>query len=117
MMLLGSIIAWAQEATCFLVQDSNPRFYFNPGVLILHLNGGDHQLAFRWRDGTLLQCNIGMIENAGIILVIAGTAWLFFIAGNQRLRQSTTPAQKCPTCGYDLRASPNRCPECGSQRD
>ncbi len=35
---------------------------------------------------------------------------------SRRLRAKRNPASdRCPKCGYDLRATPDRCPECGTQ--
>lgn len=44
---------------------------------------------------------------------------LFWLALHlyRRRRKATDPAAvKCGTCGYDMRATPGRCPECGNVR-
>jgi hypothetical protein len=53
------------------------------------------------------------------ILILANAAVLLFLIRRdfRRRRQAREAAQApsglCPSCGYDLRATPNRCPECG----
>lgn len=44
-----------------------------------------------------------------LLFSLMPTSWLF-------VRRSRSPAGCCQSCGYNLRASPNRCPECGKPR-
>ena len=54
-------------------------------------------------------------EGLMFIAVMVGVALLFAYTGNRARRNAAKHHLcLCRACGYDLRATPGRCPECGA---
>lgn len=71
--------------------------------------GGDGWLYLLWGGIHFHEADIYLMP-INVCLLVAALPLLY--AGVRRLRMR--PRGYCQNCGYDLRATPDRCPECGT---
>ena len=86
------------------IQDArNGMFAFSNGQLNIGLRGSSHWVFMRW----VTMPTWFVVLLMAILPTIAFRRW--------RRQRHRTREGLCLNCGYDLRASPGRCPECGKE--
>jgi len=56
------------------------------------------------------------LSSLTLVFAFYPLAWLMWQLYRKRKKEAHPGAIKCQVCGYDMRATPDRCPECGSAR-
>ena len=96
----GIALRLATAAVCFAVSFADAN-----GLLIYHPSGRGETTFERVGHGLLMGGGFLIGSFFGVrAVMMAARLW----ALRRRLRRGL-----CPRCGYDLRASPDTCPECG----
>jgi hypothetical protein len=93
-------------------------------------DGGFVRRYFRWKFVRLAWWNTGRLALPGggwqdnralivpdwllVLVLVPLPSWWFMRLRNDRRQARRKLESRCLSCGYDLRASTDRCPECGT---
>lgn len=95
--------SWERERPT--VEQPPPRRRWWTWLGVHYFNFSNRGLAM---GGELLMVHLGLLTTLSAITPIVWTARC------RRRKASGNASGVCPGCGYDLRATPGRCPECGT---
>jgi hypothetical protein len=95
-------------------------FQYNPQPIDVHGLEGLYPfppnyprwLGFGWLVGTDRRSFLLVVPNWFAATMASAAAWLALRKARRHWRARRLGC--CPRCGYDLRATPDRCPECGA---
>lgn len=118
-------VYWFREGPCVIAIDCPDEMY-NTDVLnqgprqawdwLVNDSAGNAAVAagFRWASGTYHGSSYTLVAAPylGLIVPTAILPILWLIRRVRTARFTTTG--RCARCGYDLRGTPGRCPECGT---
>ena len=79
--------------------------------------GFSRDYSFTREGGRVTQWMANYYAHFGVLTIstaVLPASWLGFRLAGRLKRRSAGQYGLCPACGYDLRATPGRCPECGA---
>jgi hypothetical protein len=76
-------------------------------------NSGGYTLVDPWVVGLMKSHHLAPSIVLPLSLLLP-LAWRFERVFRQRRKKQSVDRCRCTNCGYDLRATPDRCPECGT---